>query len=167
MSDLAVPVIERIAQKVQERLGLISERLGFQTTASETVRPSRKGNFRPKDYQLVFAQEGETENPDLSCPGNPPLQAWNAPFRIAAELLQSKNDKTAVDTLRNIFKADVQRAITRSNRGYWAQWDGLAINSRIGAVETYLDESDQVAGFHTILTVIYRTPENNPFEVVG
>lgn len=164
---MATPIVEQIAQKVQQRLGLISTASGYETTASEVVRPSRKDSFSPKDYQLSFAQESKTENTGLSCPGNPPLQAWNQPFRIAAQLLQSKLDKRAIDSLRNEFEADVIKALSVAESGYWKQWDGLAINSRIDAVETYLDVADELAGFHVILTVIYRTPEDDPYTVVG
>lgn len=149
------PVIERIAVKIKQRLGIAVGATGG------VVRPTRTGGFKPQDYQLVFAQESKTENVALSCPGNPPLKAWNVPFRIAAELLQSKHDKTAIDTLRNQFEAAVQEALTVSGSHYWAQWDGLAINSSLTNVDTYLDEGDQVAGFQTVLTVQYRTPENN------
>ena len=161
------PVIEQIAQKVQQRLGLIAVDAGFQTTATDVVRPTRTGGFCPDDYQLIFAQESKAENDALSCPGNPPLQAWDVPFRIAAELLQSKDDRRPIDMLRNEFEADAIRALTKPQIGYWAQWDGLAINSKIANVETYLDDTEQVAGFHIILTVQYRTPEDNPYEVVG
>lgn len=154
------PVIEQIAAKIKQRLGLTAG-------ASGVVRPTRTGGFKPEDYQLVFMQESKTENKALSCPGNPPLQAWDVPFRIAAELLQSKLDKSAIDTLRNQFEAAVQVAITNDSERYWAQWGGLAINSHLTTVETYLDESETVAGFQTILMVQYRTPETNPFEVVG
>lgn len=154
------PVIERIAESVRKRLGITRG-------GTSVVRPTRTGGFKPEDYQLVFAQETQTPNEALSCPGNPPLQAWNAPFRIAAELLQSKKDTTAVDTLRNEFAAQVVKALTTSAGPYWAQWGGLAINSQLSAIETFLDEGDQVAGFHIVLTVQYRTPENNPFESAG
>ena len=69
--------------------------------------------------------------------------------------------------MRNQFSAFVKQALTTSSGTYWGQWDGLAINSKISEVETFLGEGDQVAGFVVALTVVYRTPEGNPFQVVG
>ena len=154
------PVVEQIADKIRQRLGLTRG-------VSGVVRPTRTGGFKPENFQIVFAQASDTKNDALSCPGNPPLDARNQPFRIAAELLQSKNDKEPIDTLRNQFAAFVKQALTASSGMYWGQWDGLAINSVLTDVETYLDEGNQVAGFQILLTVIYRTPENNPFQAVG
>lgn len=159
------PIVEQIAAKIKTRLGLISSSSGYETTASGVVRPTRTGGFRPKDYQLIVVQESATKNQQLSCPGNPPSIAWNQPFRIAAELLQSKNDTSAIDTLRNTFAADVQKALTTAT-GDWAQWDGLAVNSMIGQIDTYLDDGEtNVAGFQIVLTVIYRVSENDPYTV--
>ena len=148
-------------------MGLLARSSGYETTVTEVRRPSRTGGFRPKDYQLIFTQDSKTPNEALSCPGNPPLQAWDVPFRIAGELLQSKEDRRPIDQLRNEFEADVIKSLTTVSDGYWAQWDGLAINTKMSAVETYTEVEEVVAGFHVIMTVTYRTPENNPYEVTG
>lgn len=160
------PVLEQIAQKVRQRLKLLSAGNGYNTTASGVIRPTALGGFSPDDYQIVFIQGESTKNQELSCPGNPPSVARNQQFLIRAEILPSKKDDRPLDQIRNRFAADVEKALTTSQTGNdWAQWDGLAVNSMIGDATPYLEDDTTIAGFEMNLIVVYRVSENDPYQV--
>ena len=160
---MATPVSERIVEVVRLRLAQISIDDGFETTVSEVVRPKRLENPSPKDYQLVLSQGDKTENREHSCPGNPPIIAWDFPILIRGILRPSEENDTAIDTLKNTFEADVMKAVNTGNA--WWNMSGLAINSRMSPVTDYESDDGAEGGFEITLTVIYRTDENDPYTV--
>lgn len=167
---MALPVAERIAVKVRERLLLIDERNDYETTVSDigggggVIRPTRVGGIQPLDWQLVVTQGDATRNDQLSMPGNPPATAWNLPFIIAGHLRPSEMSETPIDTLRNQFWADVVRAICVPTAS-WYTWDSLAIDSMVSGVREVVSEENTTCGFHLTLSVTYRTDENDPYTV--
>lgn len=165
---MPTPIIEQIAVKIKARLTAISTGNGYETTASGgVIRPTLIDETQPKDYQIYLTQETPTKNDAFSCPGNPAKRAWDQPFRIALGLRPSEKDTTPIDTLRNTFFGDVQKALAQPTSGDWSQWDGLAIQSSLGSADWYLDDEGSAGGVQAILTVTYRTPENDPYTMAG
>ena len=162
---MATPIVEQISVKIRNRLLAITTGNGYETTVSSVVRPRRIEETSPADNQLWLTQEDITKNEDLSTHGNPPTQGWNVVFRIAGILKPAESLSTAADTLRNIFWGDVVGAITTPTTGDWAQWDGLAYNSTISGVEPYTAPDGESSGFSVMITVMFQTPENDPFTV--
>ena len=158
------PIVEQIAQKIQQRLFLVDEAAGYNTTAAGVVRPTRLSGFRPDDYLVIVTQSERTENKALGCAGNPRTVAWNQPFIISAELLPSKHDPRPIDTIRNTFEADITRAFTTGQKGDWAQWDGLAIYSELSSAAPVIEAETTIAGVQITLLVVYRVSETNPYE---
>jgi len=151
---VALPVVEQIAAQVRLRLAATQNTSG-------AVRPGKIAAFRPRDYQIVVTQEENEPNFELSYPGNPPAQAYDATFLIAGELRPSDYSNEALDKLRNQFHADVVKAITQP--ALWHNWLGLAVDTRLGTVEPYQDEAS--SGFQMRLVITYRVSENNPYQV--
>lgn len=161
---MATPINEQIAVKLKTRLGLISSDNSYETTISEVVRPTQRGNFHPQDWQLFVTQEGEEPNAEMSHPGNPPAQAWDLVFSVIGMIRQGKDETTANDTHKNQFKADVIKAVTVPQAS-WHNWDGLAINTTFGSVEPYRADDGSGSGFQMAVNVLYRVSENDPYEV--
>lgn len=157
---MAVTIAEQIARKVRTRLAAISTGSGYETTASQVVRPKRINSFQPKDYTIVVTQDTATEVPELSCPGNPPATAWQLPFVITGSVRPSEKDTTPVETYKNTFWADCVRAINTGTA--WWNWDGLAIDSSVGDVES-ADDGEGETAFQFRLFVTYRVSENDPY----
>ena len=158
---MATSVAEQIAVIVKTRLGLISTTSGYETTTSGVKRPTQIATFRPEDYQIILTQGDITPNDEYSRPGNPPAQAWDMPFVIAAILRPSDESTTASDTLKNQFWADCVKALT--NATPWHTFGGLAFNSKIGPVENYQSDDGSGSGFKLELMVQFRVDETNPY----
>lgn len=158
---MAVPISEQILAKIQTRLGLIDEADGYETTTSDVVRPTRIATHSPDDYQLVVTVDKLTPNRDLSYPGNPPAQAWDMEVGVVAENRPSEGDTDSIDSLRNVFMADVIKAVT--SVANWYQWDSLAFNTTYGEITPV--ETDTGSGFRLPILVQFRTDEDNPYNV--
>jgi hypothetical protein len=159
---MAVAISEQIALKVKQRLQLIDEAIGYETTVSGTVvRPTRIWTGTPEDYQLIVVQGALEKNPELSYDGNPPATCWNLPFVITGQIRPSEEDSVSVESLCNEFGADILKAIT--SPANWYNWDGLAIDSQVTSLENFV--GDQITGVRVNFVVMFRTSENDPYTV--
>lgn len=157
---MAVPIAEQIAAKVRLRLLNIDEDSGYETTAENVIRPARINRNTPRDYQIIVTQGVVERNEELSCPGNPPATCWNLPVFVSGQLRQSDRSTEAIDNLRNEFYSDCIKAICQPQAS-WHQWDGLAIDTRIGSIEDVINEDS--AGFKLDMIIMFRTDEGNPY----
>ena len=162
---MPTPVVEQIAVKVKTRLEAITTGNGYELSVSGVVRPKRIDETSPANNQIYLTQETATTVAVYQ--GNPAKHEWRQPFRIALGLRPSETDSTAMDTHRNTFFADVQKALAQPTSGEWSQWDGLAMNSNLGSAEWFLDDEGAEGGLHLILDVFYRVPENDPYTVAA
>lgn len=160
---MATSIIEQIAQKIKARLALITTANGYENTTSGVIRPKRIEDSPANDYQIIVTQG--TCVPTVVYPGNPATQEWEATFQIAGILRPSESSTVAADTFRNQFWGDVIKAVGTPTTGDWAQWDGLANNTKLGDVEPYAASDAESCGFMLSLLVTFRTDENNPFNV--
>jgi len=176
---MATSIVEQIAQKIMARLGAMDfEGIGIGSVAvtfgvgsgiyvsptAGAVRPQRISTFQPKDFRVVVTQDNLIRNDAMSCPGNPPSQAWDVTFIIACIIRQSETDVTAVDSIKNNFWGEVHKALVA---GDWPTWDGLAYNSYIREVENYQADDGRDSGSKLKLDVHFRTSELDPFTVRG
>lgn len=81
-------------------------------------------------------------------------------FAVIAELRPSDGDTTPIDTYRNQFHGDCVKALCTGSD--WHNWDGLALNTRMGPVNAITNESI-ITGFVMQFVVMFRVDENNPF----
>jgi hypothetical protein len=157
---MAVSIAEQIALKVKQRLQLIDEGDGYETTVAGTVvRPTRIWTGSPEDYQIIVVQEPLEKNPELSYPGNPPATAWNLPFIVTGMVRPSEENTQPVESLCNEFGSDMVKALTDATD--WHTWNGLAIDTDFGTVENFV--GDQITGVRVKFTVTFRTSENDPY----
>lgn len=147
------PIVEQIMAAVRSRMAAFT--LAFRSTA--------KASWQPKDLTVHVHQGPLTPNAEMSCPGNPPAQAYDLQAIVAGITKPSDNDPTAIDTFRNRMAADIVKNAT--NAALWHQWGGLAINTVIGTAEPYVEETGGMHGVMVPFLITFRTDENNPYSV--
>jgi hypothetical protein len=148
------PVVEQIMANVRTRMAVAFD---------DVYRSTRVGTWQPKDLVLHVHQGTLSPNAELSYPGNPPAQAYDLEAIVAGIVKPSDASTVAVDTFRNRLGADIITAAT--NATLWHQWGGLAINTTIGTVEEYTEETGGLSGVMVKFTITFRTDENNPYTV--
>lgn len=126
-------------------------------------RSTRVATWQPKDLVVHVHQGAITPSADFSCPGNPPAQGYEVEAIVAGIVKPSDTDTTAIDTLKNRLGADIIVAAT--DAVLWHQWGGLALNTTIGPIEDYTEETGGLSGVVVRFTIAYRTDEGNPYNV--
>lgn len=167
-----LPVSERIAQTLQDRVARVKLREAYNVDVLEIVRPTRTVSYSPKHGLCELTQPADTENEDLSVPGNPPLVARDQPFALTFYLLLPDKDPTPIDRIMSLFRADVVAAITLANESgvaapNWHNFDDLSIDAHFGPSSIFNTSDGQLAGLTIRLLVTYRTPEGNAYAAVG
>jgi hypothetical protein len=148
------PVVEQIMANVRTRMAAAFD---------DVYRSTRIGTWQPKDLVLHVHQGTLTPNAELSCPGNPPAQAFDLEAIVAGIVKPSDSSVVAVDTFKNRLGADIIKAATDAN--LWHQWGGLAVNTTIGTVEEYVEETGGLQGVMVRLTITFRVDEDDPYQV--
>jgi len=148
------PVVERIMATVRSRMAV---------AFTAVYRSTRIGTWQPKDLVIHVHQGTLTPNSELSCPGNPPSQAWDLEAIVAGLVKPSDTETIAVDTFKNRLGSDIIVAAT--DAVLWHQWGGLAINTTIGTVEEYAEETGGLAGVMVRFLITFRVNENDPYTV--
>lgn len=148
------PVVEQIMANVRTRMA---------TAFDDVYRSTRTGTWQPKDLVLSVHQGTLTANQEVSCPGNPPAQGYDLEAIVAGIVKPSDSSTVAVDTFKNRLGADIIAAATDATN--WHQWGGLAINTTIGTVEEYIEETGGLQGVMVRFTITFRTDENDPYTV--
>lgn len=151
---MADPVVEQIMAVVKTRMAAAFD---------NAYRSTRTATWQPKDLVVHVHQGSLTPNPEVSCPGNPPAQGYDLEAIVAGITKPSDTELTAIDTFKNRMGADIIVAAT--NATAWHQWGGLAINTTIGPVEEYTEETGGFAGVMVRFTITFRTNENDPYTV--
>lgn len=165
MSLIAIlPISERIADALFERLQLLESGHSVLTPSPQVVRPTRLGGFTPKDRQVVLTQSSPERVPELDYPGNPPANCYSITFNIRCHVLPSEKDPTPIDTIVNAMSADVVKVITEPTN--WHTFGGLAIDAELEAHEN-IDGDGGIDGVNVPVTVFYRTSETNPYTSRG
>lgn len=146
------PVVEQIMSNVRSRMA---------TAFDNVYRSTRIATWQPKDLVLSVTQGTLTPNPEMSYPGNPPVQAWDLEAIVSGIVKPSDSDTTAIDTLRNRMGASIIAAATDAT--LWHQWGGLAINTTFGDVEQYADDTGGFDGATVKFLITFRVSEYDPY----
>lgn len=158
---MAEPIAEQIAAKVKTRLERITTGNGYNLTA-DPQRVTRLAGYEPGHFAIEISQGTAEPNDELSCPGNPPAQAYDMPFELKATIRSSESDTVATDTFRNRFWADMVKVLGQDTA--WHTWDGLAVNSVVGPAEPYASD-DGEPGVRLVILVTFLIDENNPYNL--
>lgn len=150
---MAEPVAEQIVANVRSRVAAYSA----------AYRPTRIETWSPKDSDISVVQGEQTKNDELSCPGNPPAQAWDMEVSVTATVKPSDRDATPTDTLKNRVAAEIIKAANTGS--VWHTWGGLAINSTVERIESDTDDDGAFSAARVVFLITFRTDENNPFNV--
>jgi hypothetical protein len=158
----SAPVIERIVDVIVQR---ISE---ANIANASVVRPDREGrNISTSDGSIIVHQKQIVPNQNATHHGNPPAQAFDVLFHIQCFVRNQNEQENAYSSACNRVSADVIRALTNppTDPALWYQFNGLAINARIGAQIPFTNDAGHHQGVILPLSVLYRVSENNHFEV--
>jgi len=153
---MAEPVVEQIMANIRDRLEVAFENVH---------RSTRIATWQPKDWTLHVSQESLEANGDISCPGNPPAQGWTLTALVCGIVKPSDSEIIPVDTFRNRMGAEIVAAATDATN--WHTWCGLAINTMIGKVEPYIEDTGGTSGVMVRFVITFRTDENDPYTVRG
>lgn len=166
---MSLPVDERIARVIKERIEGVTVANGYNVDVVEVVRPLKDDDGTIDDYKVILRQLDKSV--DLVLSGNPVANQYKLQYGIILALNPSDTDDTPIDALTNVFEADVIKAITTP----YATWHNFADDDGSTAVNAEFDpeqptrrietqEGVQV-GTELFLNVYYRTPENDPYTV--
>lgn len=159
----ALPVVERIADAIYQRLRLLAAGYSPLTPVSEVIRPKQRGGYTPKHLQIVLTQAEPETIPELDHEGNPPAQAWRQTFNIRCHVNISEKNPTPVDTIINTMAADVQKVVCDAGT-QWYSFGGLAIDAEWLGREN-IDADGGIDGINVPLAVTFRVSEGNPYAV--
>lgn len=161
------PIIERIADVIMFRLGLLTAQYSEFSPVYEVVRPTRLADYTPRHLQIVLTQT----MPELVeiLPGNPPAITWRVLFNIRCHVLPSEKDTTPQDAYVNTMAADVQRVICDTSvelpeyvQTAWHTFRDNALLAEWQTLEAIESENGGV-GVVVPLMVEYRVSELDPY----
>ena len=157
----ALPISERIAAVLFERLQLLTAGLSDYSKVYEVVRPTRLGGFTPRHLQIMLTAGDKQRVPELDYPGNPPANAYQQTWNIRCHVMPSEKDPTPIDTYIETIAADVVRAVCGTDE-YWHTFNDLAIDATWESHEA-VQADGGLDGVNVPIAVLYRVAENDPF----
>lgn len=152
---MSEPIVEQIAAKIATQLATVTTGNGYQQSVASVIRPTRYTvPPTPTDRMVVLTQL------DPSVIDGPHMfSTWRQPFAIDLFLRPSDTSTTILDLLANRFRSDVEKAIMAKRT-----WDGLAIDTRIDAPQSWIRLDDNFEGVTVNISVDYRTKELDPYD---
>jgi hypothetical protein len=164
MTSALLPIPERIAQEITERLEEIQIVNSFDFDVVDVIRPDRLArNWTPKNYRILLVQGTEDRLPELDHEGNPPAICWQVEYQIKMFLRDLDKSETAHAVSEDRAAANIRKAIT--NKSDWYTMNDVALFSEFGSTEPFLSNEGDHQGISIPLTVTYRASETDPFEV--
>lgn len=176
ISPESLPIVERIVRQVQRKLKSITIGNGWNVDVIDVVRPRRMSDFDdipPRDRLIVLVQDDPQREEEHDASNN--LIGWYLPLDIVLYVIPSENHEYPIETLINIFRADVEKALM--DDPHWTETEEdlesqsssvqLAINTRFDDPIHFSREDGAFAGIIVRPIISYRTPEDDPYVVVG
>lgn len=161
-------IIELIALEIVRRLEQITTDNDYSFSACDVVRPDRTGKaYAPEDKLIVVKQGDSTKNEEASYPGNPPAIAYDVTFEIDCFLRSSDFDADEYNIDQNERGSQIIKALTTeaTDPGAWYSLEGNAILADFGNIKQFSVSESNHNGVTVELNVLYRTSENDPYEV--
>lgn len=150
---MSEPVSEQIMTNVRTRMAAYTS----------AFRSSRVATWQAKDLTIHVEQGDMVPNAELSCPGNPPAQAYDLTAVVSGIVKPSDTDTTPVDRYKNRFAAEIIKAATNANQ--WHTWGGLAFDTTIGDTTEYTSDDGSMAGVRVEFLIRFRVDEDDPYQV--
>lgn len=160
---MTLPVIERIATEIRNRLNPVSPDRAKAIGQATILRP---GRTLESAASVVVQQQPTRPLPRLDYPGNPQGKAFEATFNLQCQI-ENKNDETEFAKQCNLAAADVVRLITNpaDDPVMWWNFGTLAIDSTFGQVRDLVTEIGVHGGVIVPLIVHFRVSENDHTQV--
>ena len=160
---MSVTVLESIATELERRLNFLVNQEDYNTNVCEVVRPVRLDDFTPQHLQILLTKGTEEIVDELSYPGNPPSIAKRVIFNIRCVVMTDEHDTTPIDTVVDMFVADVQKVVSGLDN-HWYTFADKAIIADFLPVELVQAEGG-IDGANVPIAITYRHSEGNPYEV--
>ncbi len=161
---MSVTVIESIALELTSRLEAMIGDSTYDTSVREVIRPRRLNDYTPADGQIVVTQGSSEVVDESSYPGNPPAIARRQTFNIRCHVINDERSKTTIDEITNTFAADVVKAVATGTN--WWSFNSKAIDATFDSFELVSGDGG-LDGVNVPISILYRTDENNPYNVRG
>ena len=155
---MPLAIVEQIYDVIVDRMESMIDNPDYEIGVAEVFRPTRMGEFTPRDRQILVVQGDDERVTELDIPGNPPGIARRQTFNIRCHLMPDEN--SGEDAV-NQAAADIIKAITTPN-ATWHTMDNLAIDSELGKFE-FVNFDGGPDGVNVPLQVTYRISEYSPF----
>lgn len=160
------PVIEKISDQIICRLENIQLKNGYAfSVAAVNILERDSDTWTPGPLEIIVDQTDETENEDVSYPGNPPAIAYDAEFMIHGYTKQLDRDSElsneSFGVTRHQMKAAIQKSLATPVAGDWTSFESNAVTSSMTAKAKF--EGPGHDGVSVSLLVTYRTNEADPF----
>ena len=155
---MSLAIVEQIYEVLVDRLEAMLDNDTYDIGIVEVIRPTRVGEFTPRDRQVLVVQGDDERVNELDIPGNPPGIARRQTFNVRCHLMP---DETSGEDVVNQAAADIIKAITTPN-ATWHTMNGLAMDSEIGKFE-YVNFDGGPDGVNVPVSVTYRVSEYSPF----
>lgn len=156
---MADPIIEQILQEVEARIAEITTVNGFNQDLNP-VRLIRGDNDELSGLgngDVVLLMLDVTPNEELSSHGNVGLMAWDMTVALAAFVVASDSSTTAIDTLINQVRADIEKKLMAD-----PQRGDLAIDTIPAGASPWTDPAGRT-GIDVYMIVQFRTSLDDPY----
>jgi hypothetical protein len=152
---MSLTVLEQIGAKISTRLGGVS--------GATVIRPKQLGALPQLENKTILVVQGDAfKNEELSCEGNPYLQAWDQEYALDLFIREAESDTQPVDTRINDLYGKIIAKLTEPSR--WETWDNLAVKTTIDSQTLFPLVNGVFSGMEITMTVTYRHRENNPYD---
>jgi hypothetical protein len=155
---MSLAIVEQIYEVIVNRMEAMVDNTAYDIGIVEVFRPTRMGEFTPRDRQILVVQGDDERISELDIAGNPPGIARRQTFNIRCHLLP---DETSGEDVVNQAAADIIKALTTPN-STWHTMNNLAMNSEVGKFE-YVNFDGGPDGVNVPVAVTYRVSEYSPF----
>ena len=149
-----LPIIEKIAAEITDRINEITVAAGFNQTLV-AVRPKRNdfSDIAPVNGKVLIWQGNEAP-PEAEAIG---CEEWLQEFLLVAIVKDSDAATTSIDTRLNLVRADIQKKlIADPTRG------GNAIDTKFQGSYKF-DDGEGFSGIVVAVVVHYRTQFKDPY----
>lgn len=164
---MTLPVVERIAKTLVERLQAITIANGYDINIAVVGRLNRLATNITPEHHSVWVVQGDTiPNDEQTHEGNPIALGKTTTWNIHVFVRQSDNDMNPYSTNVNIASAAVQKAIRSPDVSpqMWHTMDGDAVMVEFGTESPMLSAEGEQSGVTIPVNVTYRVSEDDPTE---
>jgi hypothetical protein len=164
---VTLPVIERIANTLVERLQAITIANGYDINIAAVGRLNRLATNITAENHAIWVIQGDTiPNDEQTHEGNPIALGKTTTWNVHIFVRQSDSDMTPYSTNVNIASAAAQLAIRSPAVAphMWHTMDGDAVMVEFGTESPMLSAEGEQSGVTIPVNVTYRVSEDDPTE---